>query len=74
MDHRLWFDQAIRDVTMVFKETPWDVSRRLGELLAHIVEQRHDAHACATCARAEVYARVLSGALQPPPDTAGEGT
>ena len=76
-DH-LWFDQALRDVTMITKETPWDVARRIGELLAHVV--RNDVaegvdhlgfrpDVCNSCARAEVYARVLEGGLQLGPDT-----
>jgi hypothetical protein len=73
MDNRLWFDQALRDVTMITKETPWDVARRLGALLVHVVEEQHDPRVCTTCGRAIVYARVLTGALQLPPDT-GEGT
>ena len=61
---RLWFDQALRDVTMVTKETPWDVSRRLGGLLVHVWTERHDPLVCTTCAKAEAYATVFRGGLQ----------
>lgn len=63
---RLWFDQALRDITMLYKETPWDAGRRIGEMLQHVWVERHDPRACIMCAKAEAYVSVLGGALRPP--------
>jgi hypothetical protein len=68
---RLFFDQALRDVNIAFKETPWDVARTYGALLAHVWIEKHDPQTCIICARAEVYVTVLSGALQLPPQDEG---
>ena len=66
---RLWFDQALRDVTVVNKETPWDVARRSHRLLIHAWTHRDgDPESCATCATIEVYVTVLQGGLQLGPD------
>ena len=61
---RLFFDQALRDAQMVYKETPWDAARTLGALLQHVWAEKHDPNTCVTCAKAEVYAQVLAGGLQ----------
>lgn len=68
---RLAFDQALRDVTALQKETPWDVARRLAAMLEHAWVHRADGatpDACATCATIEVYVTVLRGGLQLGPD------
>ncbi len=68
---RLAFDQALRDVTALQKETPWDVARRLAGMLVHVWHHRDAGgtpETCATCATAEVYVRVLEGGLQIGPD------
>lgn len=64
MDRRIYFDQALRDVQAVYKATPWDAARTLGELLAHVWIEKHDPQVCTTCAKAEAYATVWTGALR----------
>lgn len=66
--NRLFFDQALRDAQMMYKETPWDVARTLGQLLHHVwtahpprLPQPSD---CQLCAKAEVYVTVLAGSLR----------
>lgn len=61
---RLFFDQALRDTQIAFKETPWDVARTLAALLHHVWTERHAPDECVVCAKAEVYATVLGGGLQ----------
>ena len=62
---RIFFDQALRDTQVAFKETPWDVARTFAALLQHVWAEKHSPDECVICAKAEVYATVLAGALQP---------
>jgi hypothetical protein len=60
---RLFFDQALRDTQVIYRETSWDVARTLAALLQHVWTEKHSPQECVTCARAEIYSRVLEGHL-----------
>lgn len=60
----LFFDQALRDTQVIYRETCWDVARTLAALLNHVWTEKHSPNECVQCAKAEIYSTVLEGNLR----------